>query len=195
MQVKSRQRVINHGEVFTAEREVKSMCSLVDSLCRKIDSRFLEPACGEGNFLIEILTRKLDSITDNHEKKSIIALSSIYGIDILSDNVIICREKLFNVWKNFIDAPELTRSAKFILSCNIVCGDFLSMTLLDGRQIIFPEWTFNDVDDNVTRKDFRLADLINDNNDRTILMYEEEALNTYPPANFKEIGSNVYQTE
>ena len=58
-QIKSRQRVTEHGEVFTAEREVKAMCDLVKQETERIDSRFLEPACGTGNFLTEILARKL----------------------------------------------------------------------------------------------------------------------------------------
>lgn len=92
-QVKSRQRVADHGEVFTAEKEVKAMCDLVLPETERIDSRFLEPACGDGNFLAEILTRKLAvvrrkyrrSVTD-FEKNSLLAVSSLYGVDILADN-------------------------------------------------------------------------------------------------------------
>ena len=101
-QIKSRQRVADHGEVYTAEREVKAMCDLVSDECNRIDSRFLEPACGDGNFLAEILCRKLavvkkkykKSVID-YEKNSLLAVSSIYGVDILADNVDACRERLF----------------------------------------------------------------------------------------------------
>ena len=100
-QVKSRERVAAHGEVFTAEREVKAMCNLVAEECRDYKATFLEPACGDGNFLIEILTRKLISIMgdSDYERKSLIALSSLYGIDILPDNVIACRRRLRELWE------------------------------------------------------------------------------------------------
>lgn len=99
-QVKSKQRVADHGEVFTAEREVKAMCDLVADECLRINSRFLEPACGDGNFLAEILTRKLSVVKSkykksahDYERNAILALASIYGVDILSDNAAACRER------------------------------------------------------------------------------------------------------
>ena len=92
-QVKSKQRVADHGEVFTAEREVKAMCDLVADECLRIDSRFLEPACWNGNFLTEILSRKLDVVTKrykkspyDYERNALLALGSIYGVDIMPDN-------------------------------------------------------------------------------------------------------------
>ena len=105
-QIKSRERVRAHGEVFTAEREVKAMCDLVKEETERIDARFLEPACGDGNFLAEILHRKLavcgkrygGSVSD-WEKFSFLAITSLYGIDILADNVSACRERLFGIWR------------------------------------------------------------------------------------------------
>ena len=110
-QVKSRQRVADHGEVFTAEREVNAMLDLVKSETERVDSRFLEPACGDGNFLAEILRRKLVAakrqaipprrkkpLPLEYEKQSVIAVASIYGVDILEDNVIACRERLYDIW-------------------------------------------------------------------------------------------------
>ena len=101
-QTKSKERVRDHGEVFTAEREVKAMCDLVKDETERIDSRFLEPACGDGNFLAEILTRKLVVVRKkygksplDYEKNAVLAASSIYGVDILQDNVIACRERMF----------------------------------------------------------------------------------------------------
>ncbi len=155
------------------------MCDLVNSECLNIYSRFLEPACGEGNFLIEILTRKLKSITDNYELNSIIALSSLYGIDILLDNVKICRDRLFKTWEDFIDSPELTQTAKFILSHNIICGDSLTMKFLDETPIIFPEWTFDG--EFVTRKDFLLAGLMT--------IFHEIPEKEYKPVNFRRLHS------
>lgn len=103
-QVKSKQRVADHGEVFTAEREVNAMLDLVKQETERIDSRFLEPACGDGNFLAEILRRKLAVVKTNYrrnpadyEKYAVIAVTSIYGIDILQDNVEACRERLFGI--------------------------------------------------------------------------------------------------
>ena len=105
-QVKSKQRVADHGEVFTAEREVKAMCDLVADECLRIDSRFLEPACGDGNFLAEILTRKLSVVSKKYkkaaydwERNSLLALGSLYGVDILFDNALACRDRLFDLWQ------------------------------------------------------------------------------------------------
>lgn len=108
IQVKSRTRVANHGEVFTAEREVKAMCDLVQDECNRIESRFLEPACGDGNFLAEILGRKLRSVKrlyrknlNDFEQYSFLAVSSIYGVELLADNAKECRERLFLQYKKF----------------------------------------------------------------------------------------------
>ena len=105
-QIKTKQRVADHGEVFTAEREVKAMCDLVKQETERIDSRFLEPACGEGNFLMEILSRKLEIVKKKYrkssydwERNSLLALGSIYGVDILLDNAKACREHLYSIWE------------------------------------------------------------------------------------------------
>ena len=133
-QVKSKQRVADHGEVFTAEREVKAMCDLVADECLRIDSRFLEPACGDGNFLVEILARKLAVVKSkykkssyDYEKNAILALSSIYGVDILIDNAKMCRERLYKQWNKEYSAickkdanDQVRLVAKYILSKNIV---------------------------------------------------------------------------
>ena len=104
-QVKSRQRVADHGEVFTAEREVRAMCDLVKSETERIESRFLEPACGNGNFLAEVLRRKLAVVKSrygknpsDYERYSVLSVTSIYGVDILADNAQECRERLFALW-------------------------------------------------------------------------------------------------
>lgn len=179
-QVKSKQRVADHGEVFTAEREVKAMCDLVADECLRIDSRFLEPACGDGNFLAEILTRKLDVVTKRYkktvydwERNSLLALGSIYGVDILADNAQGCRDRLFEIWlkqykkigkKECTD--EVILSAKFILSRNIVCGNALTLMCVDEKQqdtktpIIFSEWTFPFNDAMMHRKDYTMAELL-----------------------------------
>ena len=139
-QVKSRERVSAHGEVFTDEREVKAMCNLVADECRRYDSTFLEPACGDGNFLAEILRRKLDALNNDpdYERKSLIALASLYGIDILADNVASCRERLYHIWDSRGNPSGTSRTrAREIVNANIVEGDTLKPST-----ITFTEWTF-----------------------------------------------------
>ena len=181
-QVKSRERVCARGEVFTAEREVKAMCDLVKDECERIESRFLEPACGDGNFLAEILQRKLAAVSKQYgkspcdwEKHSILALASLYGIDIMADNAAACRERLFNIWneeykKNcskeiFSEQKEdAKKSARFILERNILLGNALSLKEVDGEQndterpIVFSEWSM--VGEQFKRRDFTFRALV-----------------------------------
>ena len=182
-QIKTRERVRNHGEVFTAEREVKAMCDLVKDETERIDSRFLEPACGDGNFLAEILERKLNVVKKrysksktDYEKNAFIAISSLYGVDILIDNVFKCRDRLLNIllsqykkiYKTSLD-DELLKSIQFLLSRNIVLGNALSMLCVDEKgidtnePIIFSEWSF--VNELVKRRDFRFDVLLKENPD------------------------------
>lgn len=184
-QVKSKKRVADHGEVFTAEREVKAMCDLVADECLRIDSRFLEPAVGEGVFLAEVLTRKLSVVKEkykksayDYERNAILALTSIYGVDILADNAQVCREKLFALWDKEYTAvckkeasDEVREVAKYILKTNIICGNALSLMCVDENQqdtdepIIFAEWTFPFNDARIKRRDFRLDVLLKENNE------------------------------
>ena len=155
-QVKSKKRVTDHGEVFTNEREVNAMLDLVKHETERIDSRFLEPACGNGNFLAEVLRRKLNVVDQRYSKSQIeweryavIAVSSIYGVDILEDNAQECRERLFNIFEEryttlFKDKckDECRRSIKFLFGRNILWGDALDFTNPETKQpIIFSEWS------------------------------------------------------
>lgn len=172
-QIKSRKRVTDYGEVFTAEREVKAMCDLVKDETERIDSRVLEPACGNGNFLAEILKRKLTTVSSFYnknpsewEKYSVIALSSLYGVDIQSDNVKECQERLFTIWREAHDKvvgtnamPGIEESARFILECNILCGDALTLLQLDGSPISFAEWNVI-AGTLLKRRDYELATLL-----------------------------------
>ena len=187
-QIKSRQRVAEHGEVYTAEREVKAMCDLVSDECSRIDSRFLEPACGDGNFLAEILTRKLAAVKKkykksviDYEKNALLAVSSIYGVDILADNVAACRERLFKMWRKEYKSVVKTaysedteRSVRFILSKNIVCGNALTLMCVDENSIdtdtpiIFSEWAFI-MGANMQRQDFTFSELLNRDDEQTLL--------------------------
>ena len=179
-QIKSKKRVADHGEVFTAEREVKAMCDLVAYECFRIDSRFLEPACGDGNFLAEILTRKLTVVKDRYkrspydwERNALLALGSVYGVDILSDNCTQCRERLLKIWvKEYKKVcrkhvnEDTIRSADFILERNIVCGNALTLCCVDEEQrdtkipIVFSEWSFPMNNAFLHRKDFTFAELL-----------------------------------
>ena len=173
-QTKSKQRIRDHGEVFTAEREVKAMCDLVKDECDRIDSRFLEPACGNGNFLAEILTRKLATVKKlyksnpyDYERYAVLAVTSIYGVEILADNAEECRKRLFALWnKEYAavckkSANEETREAvRYVLSKNILCGNALTLMCVDENQkdtdkpIVFPEWSL--LGTKLKRRDFRL---------------------------------------
>lgn len=126
-QIKSKKRVKEHGEVFTAEREVKAMCDLIPKEQWTIHSKFLEPACGNGNFLVEIFERKLKLC--KNEKDGIKALSSIVGIDIQEDNVIESRKRLKNMFiDKFHNANDFTRlMVDMVLKNNIICGDSLKI--------------------------------------------------------------------
>lgn len=180
-QIKSKTRVVDHGEVFTNEREVNAMCDLVIEETERIDSRFLEPACGDGNFLIEILKRKLNIVKTkykrssyDYERYSLLALGSIYGVEFLMDNTISCRNRLFEYWNSEYkknckkDYDEKTvDSAKFILEKNIVCGNALTLLQVDenGKDIkepiVFSEWTFPFNDARMQRKDYTFDELLN----------------------------------
>lgn len=177
-QVKSKQRVADHGEVYTAEREVNAMLDLVKQETERIDSTFLEPACGNGNFLAAILERKLVVVTRNYkrfigdwEKYSVQAIMSIYGVDILQDNVEECRERLFQIWDTQYQAickkecnDDCRKAVRFILKRNILCGDALTLLQNDGKPIIFSEWALMGKG-LIKRRDFRLDVLMRDNKD------------------------------
>ena len=183
-QTKSKERVRERGEVFTAEREVKAMCDLVKDETERIDSRFLEPACGDGNFLAEILTRKLEVVkrkykksTLDYEKNAVLAISSVYGVDIMLDNVLACRDRLFKLWDKEYkavckkDCNDQTREAvKFILSKNIVCGNALTLKCVDengnetDEPIVFSEWAFI-TGFQMQRQDYTFAHLLEMNNE------------------------------
>lgn len=159
-QVKSRERVQQHGEVFTNEREVNAMLDLVKHETERIDSRFLEPACGDGNFLAEILRRKLrvcrgyveqgKNTQLEYEKNAVLAVSSMYGIELLPDNAMACRERLFRIFSDEYHAlykeeikPECLDSIRYLLSKNIIIGDALNYHRVDrpDEWIVISEWS------------------------------------------------------
>lgn len=150
--MRSRKRVADYGEVFTPVWMVEAMLEMVCSETERIDARFLEPACGSGNFLIPVLRRKLATVQLRHgrsefEKRSyaLFALMCTYGIELLADNAKECRERLLVTYTDYIRVGSddvWTRAAKAVLSVNIVQGDALTMTNADGTPITFPEWGY-----------------------------------------------------
>lgn len=154
-QVKSKKRVTDHGEVFTNQREVNAMLDLVKHETERIDSRFLEPACGNGNFLAEVLRRKLAVVDSRYSKSqveweryAVIAVSSIYGVDILEDNAKECRDRLLGIYTDWYSKTfkqvnnDCIRSVRFLLSRNILWGDALDFTNPETKQaIVFSEWS------------------------------------------------------
>lgn len=186
-QVKSKERVEEHGEVFTNEREVNDMCDLVKQETERIDSRFLEPACGDGNFLIEILKRKLEIVKKKYKKShydyerfSLLALGSIYGVELLEDNVKACRNRLYELWQK--EYKEICKkdsnkqaedSAIYILSKNIIQGNALTLKCVNAegkdieKPIIFSEWSFPFNDARMQRNDYTLDELLKGNNERS----------------------------
>lgn len=160
-QVKSKQRVADFGEVFTAPREVNAMLDLVASEFKRVDATFLDPACGDGNFLDEILRRKLAFVEEvsasdaEYERNALIALGSIYGVEIQDDNARECRARLLEIWREAYDGKlgekgsDVAReTAEEIVALNIVRGDFLKLQTVDaqgrdtGEPIYMYSWSY-----------------------------------------------------
>ena len=150
--VKSKQRVADHGEVFTPAWMVEAMLDLVKDETGRIDSRFLEPACGSGNFIVQILRRKLAAVELKYGKSeferrhfALLALMCIYGIELLADNILECRANVLEVFSEYLNMDEtddLYRAATHVLQANLVHGDALTMRAKDGQPITFAEWGY-----------------------------------------------------
>ncbi len=163
--LKSRQRVAEHGEVFTPAWMVDAMLNLVEDETARIDSRILEPACGSGNFLVRVLQRKLAAVQLTYGRSAferrqyaLLAVMCIYGIELLDDNIAECRLSLLEVLAEYLHiepSDELHRSAAYVLSENIVHGDALAMRTSDGLPITFAEWGYVGKG-RFQRRDFRL---------------------------------------
>lgn len=166
--VKSKQRVADHGEVFTPAWMVESMLDLVKGETERIDSRFLEPACGSGNFLVQILRRKLAAVELKYggaefERRhyALLALMCVYGIELLPDNIAECRANLLELFAatlNLAPADDLYRAAFAVLSQNLVHGDALTMRTQTGEPIAFAEWGYLGKG-KFQRRDFRFDSL------------------------------------
>jgi len=150
--VKSKQRVADHGEVFTPAWMVEAMLDLVKDETERIDSRFLEPACGSGNFLVQVLRRKLTAVELKYghsdfdrQHYALLGLMCIYGIELLADNIAECRANVLDVFTAYLglDASnDLSRAASCVLSLNLVHGDALTLRTHDDAPITFAEWGY-----------------------------------------------------
>ncbi len=150
--IKSKRRVADHGEVFTPGWLVEAMLDLVKGETGRIDSRFLEPACGSGNFLVPVLQRKLAAVEAKYGKSdferqhyALLALMCTYGIELLADNVAECRTNMIEVFAEYLNlnkTDEPYRAASYVLSQNLVHGDALTMRTHDGDPINFAEWGY-----------------------------------------------------
>jgi hypothetical protein len=165
---KSKKRVADHGEVFTPSWMVEAMLDLVKGESERIDSRFLESACGSGNFLVRVLRRKLAAVEakfgkSDFEKRhyALLALMCIYGIELLTDNIAECRANMLEILADYVNIEEsdhLYRAAFYVLSRNLVHGDALTMRTSDGQPITFAEWGYLGKG-KFQRRDFRLDTL------------------------------------
>jgi hypothetical protein len=205
--VKSRKRVADHGEVFTPAWMVDAMLDLVKDESERIDSRFLEPACGSGNFLVKVLQRKLAAVEckfgkSDFEKQhyALLALMCIYGIELLADNIAECRENVLEIFADYLnlqDDEELYRAASFVLSQNLVHGDALTMRAKTGEPITFAEWGYLGKG-KFQRRDFRFDTLtgMSAHTEQGSLFAKHEIFTptkTYPPMTVRELAAEFVQ--
>lgn len=215
-QVITKKRVADHGEVLTGQREVTAMLDLVKQETDRIDSRFLEPACGDGNFLTVILERKLAVVEKRYgksqldfERYAVLAVSSIYGIDILPDNVRDCRQRLFEVFEaNYTrlfkaaGKDKCREAVRLILERNIIWGDALTLRTVDEKPgyIVFSEWS--PVNGSMLkRRDFTFHGLVEHEGTKELPLFsdlgEDVFIPTpereYVPVHFLEIASGQQQ--
>lgn len=204
--IKSKQRVADHGEVFTPPWMVEAMLNLVKDETERIDARFLEPACGSGNFLVRVLQRKLAAVElrygrSEFEKRhfAVLAVMCIYGIELLPDNIAECRANLLEILAEYLGlegSDDLYRAAAHVLSQNLIHGDALTMLAHGGEPIVFAEWGYLGKG-KFQRRDFRLDSLTQMSSfgsEQTLFAHlgKHEVFTptrTYPPMTVRELAS------
>ena len=201
-QVVSKKRVADHGEVFTSKGEVNAMLDLVKQETERIEARFLEPACGKGNFLTEILERKLCVVKNryrksqlDYERNAVLAVSSIYGIDILEDNVVECRKRLFQIFDQKYSSlfkkrakDECRNAVQYILEKNIIWGDARTLKTVgdDPQPIVFSEWS--PVNGSFfKRRDFAFHELLPKKKERQLSLFSKPDRSLY-----SDLGEEVF---
>ena len=197
-QVKSKERVRDLAEVFTADRKVNSMLDLIGDSSYSVDFRYLEPSCGNGNFTVAILERKMTSVSEKYktlqdfEFYTIMALASIYGVDIAPDNIKEARQRMKNVivdrFSDIQNSRQPTdgfyKSVDYILKHNIIKGD-----MLNGEQKIkFTEFTSPKIY-KFQQRVFRLVDLIGATG--SLWADSPEPITEIPMKNYWELSINV----
>jgi hypothetical protein len=201
--VKSKQRVADHGEVFTPAWMVDAMLDLVKDETERIDSRFLEPACGSGNFIVKILQRKLAAVELKYGKSpferqhfSLYALMCIYGIELLMDNIEECRANALEILSDYLNLSEkddVFRAAFHVLTVNLVHGDATTMRTVAGDPITFAEWGSLGKG-KFKRRDFRL-DILTGMAEHTAQgsLFDKHEIFTpvkeYPPMTVRELAA------
>ena len=206
--IKSKKRVADHGEVFTPAWMVDAMLDLVKDEIERIDSRFLEPACGSGNFLVQVLKRKLAAVElkygqSDFEKRhyALLGLMCIYGIELLPDNIAECATNLLDIFAEYLgleDADDLCRAASVVLSLNLVHGNALTMKTLTGKPITFAEWGYLGKG-RFQRRDFRfdtlaMSSTYSAEGSLFAQLGKHEIFTpseTYPPKTVSELGQEV----
>ena len=212
--IKSKERINDYGEVFTSEKEVKAMLDLVKDETLRIDSRFLEPACGDGNFLIEVLRRKLEVVVKSSprsqidfERESFKAIASLYGIDILEDNVVLCRARMHELFENqytmlygIFSNKMFLESIRYVLKKNIIYGNALTLSeARNNKPIVFSEWCFES-ENKVKQKEYTLGSLLAYQSLNIKVVKADSIdddsfpnpLKSYPCKHFKEIGDGRF---
>jgi len=203
--IRSKKRVADHGEVLTPGWLVEKMLDLVKGETERIDSRFLEPACGSGNFLVPVLQRKLAAVEAKFGKSdferrhyALLAVMCTYGIELLPDNIVECRANMLEVFADYLnltETDEVYLAAFFVMSQNLVHGDALTMRMHDGQPITFSEWGYLGKG-KFQRRDFRLEVLT-----QMSTFSQEDSLfahlgkheiftpiKAYPPMNVRELA-------
>jgi hypothetical protein len=205
--IKSKQRVADHGEVFTPPWLVEKMLDLVKSETERIDSRFLEPACGSGNFLVPVLKRKLAAVDKRYKSSeferhhhALLGLMCIYGVELLRDNAEECRRNLLEIFRSHLklaSESNLAMAARAVLAANIVQGDALSLKDYEGEPIVFPEWSYLGKG-LFKRRDFKYDELLQLSSFGEGTLFESlEAdeifapVKDYPAMNISDIANNV----
>jgi hypothetical protein len=203
--VKSKQRVADHGEVFTPAWLVDAMLDLVKDESERIESRFLEPSCGTGNFLVRILQRKLATVQLKYGKNefdrqhyALLALMCIYGIELLQDNIAECRANVLKIFADYLKLEEsdaLYRAASYVLSQNLVQADALTMRTPNGQPILFAEWGYLGKG-KFQRRDFRYDILTGmaTHKEMGLLHAKHEIftpVKTWPPMTVRELARQI----
>jgi len=205
--IKSKKRVADHGEVFTPPWLVEKMLDLVKDETERIDSRFLEPACGSGNFLVPVLQRKLTAVDRRYKSSefewlhhAFLGLMCIYGVELLEDNAIECRQNLLDLFSSHLKITKGSvefEAARRVLEANIVNGDALSLKNSYGEPIVFPEWGYLGKG-LFSRRDFKYDELVQMSSFGEGTLFEALApdeifapVRDYPSIKLADIAKNV----